>query len=177
MATNYFVTQGTQLYLMNKTVSPATAVVAAQLQGLDGLSGQKSSITLTNFDSPGYMEYAPGLVDPGKPGGNVVFDANSTTHQLLHQLVGMGQGATTSFFYGLADGTAAPTVITGVLTPPKTGASAAAPWSRSGFLWDGFVSEFSYSAQVNNVVLAKLSTQVSGAVKMVVKGQPGTYIS
>lgn len=170
MATTAYATQQSQLYIMNKTVSPAVAVVIAQLQGLDGIGGQASSIKLSNFDSPGYEEYAKGLVDPGKPSGNVVFNYGDTGHQLLQKLLGMGQGSTTSFFYGASDATNAPTVVAGVLTPPKSGVSPSQTWARSGHTFDGFVAEFGISAQVNNVLMAKLSLQASGAVKFVTKG-------
>lgn len=168
MATQFYVTQANQIYIQNKTVSPNTAVVITQIQGVDGLGGQKSSIKVTNFDSAGYEEYAPGLVDPGKPGGNVVLDYLSTAHQLLNKLLGMGQGSTTSFFYGMADGVSAPTVVAGVLTPPGSGSPSI--YSRSGWLYDGFVAEFTVSAQVNNVVMAKFAAQATGARKMIVKG-------
>lgn len=167
--TKYFVTTGTQLYIMDSTASPVTAKVAAQLQGLQGIGGQKSSIKLSNFDSPGYDEYAGGLVDPGKPTGNVVMDVNSAAHQLLHHLVGLGQGSDTSFFYGLADGTGDATIDTGALTPPTTGTSPKT-YARSGYLFNGFVNEFSVTAQVNNVVMAKFGAQASGAIGLVVKG-------
>lgn len=170
MSTQYFVTQGSQLYVMNQTVSLHVAVVVAQLQGLSGIGGQKSSIKLTNFDSASFEEYAGGLIDPGKPNGNIVLDFNSAAHQLLSTLLKLGQTAQTSFFYGAADSTAAPTVVSGVLTPPKSGTSPTFHWDRSGFLWDGFVNEFSMSAQVSNIILAKFGCQASGEIKMYVKG-------
>ena len=168
MTTKYFVAQGSQLYIMNPTVSPHVAVVCAQLQGLDGIGGQKSSIKLSNFDSPGYDEYAPGLVDPGKPSGNCVLDMNNTAHQLLQTLLGLGQTALTSFFYGLADGTSPPTVVTGVLTPPTTGSPKT--YTRSGWLFDGFVIEWTVSNSTNNVAMAKFGAQATGARQMIVKG-------
>lgn len=168
MTTAHFVTQGTQLYVMKQTVSPHIAVVAAALQGLAGIGGVKSSIKLSNFDSAGYDEYAGGLVDPGKPNGNMILDFNSSAHQLFKTLLGLGATADTSFFYGAADGTSAPTVVAGVLTPPTSGSPPL--YTRSGFLWNGFVNEFSQSAQVNNVIMAKFGCQASGAIGMIVKG-------
>lgn len=167
--TQYSVVQGSQLYIMNPTVSPKVAVVVPGVQGLDGLGGKKSSIKTTSFDSVGYDEYAPGLVDPGTPGGNVIFDYNNTTHQLLQKLLGLGVGSATSFFYGASDGTAAPTVVANVLTPPTTGTSPKT-FTRSGWLYDGFVNEYTITAQVNNVVMAKLGVQASGARMLAVKG-------
>lgn len=174
--TTAYVTQQSQLYLLNKTVSPATAVVAAQLQGLDGIGGDASSIKLSNFDSAGYEEYAKGLVDPGKPSGNVVFNYGDTGHQLLQKLLGLGSGSTTSFYYAASDNTTAPTTTGGVLTPPLTGVSPSQLWGRSGHRFDGFVAGFGISAQVNNVVMAKLTIQATGPVTFVTKGQPKATI-
>lgn len=167
--TQYSVTQGSQLYIANMTVSTAIAVVIAGVQGVDGIGGKKSSIKTTSFDSVGYEEYAPGLVDPGNPSGNIVFDYNNATHTLLQKLLGLGQGAMTSFFYAASDGTAAPTMVSGKLTPPTTGTSPKT-FTRSGWLFDGFVNEYTISAQVNNVVLAKFGAQASGARQLAVKG-------
>lgn len=169
MSTVYSGTQGSQLYIMNPTVSPKVAVVVPQLQGIDGLGGKKSSIKLTNFDSVGYDEYAPGLVDPGNPNGNIVFDYNNTTCQLLQKLLGLGDTSRTSFFYGASDAALAPTVVTGVLTPPQTGSSPKT-YTRSGWLFDGFVNEYTITAQVNNVVMAKFGAQATGARQLIVKG-------
>lgn len=166
-ATTASLVQGYQLYIQNKTVSPSVAVVTAQLQGLDGLGGQASSIKVSNMDSPGYEEYFKGLVDPGKPGGDVVFKYGDTGHQLLHKLLGLGEGSQTSFFFGASDGTAPPTVVAGVLTPPKSATPVL--FTRSGWIFDGFVAEFSIRAKTNDVCMAKLSIQASGARGMVVK--------
>ena len=170
MATKYRPTQGNQLYIMNQTVSPHVAVVVPALQGIDNLGGQKTAIPITNLDSLGFMEYAPGLVDPGKPSGNIIFEYTDTTMQLLNKLLGMGAGATTSLFYADSDAALPPTVVAGVLTPPQTGSSPKT-YTRSGWLFDGFVTEFTIQAQVNNIVLAKFAIQASGARKMIVLGQ------
>lgn len=168
--TKYSPVQGSQLFIMNQTVSPHVAVVVPAMQGIDNLGGQATSIPITNFDSIGYMEYAKGLVDPGKPSGNIVFDYNNATLQLLNKLLGMGDGAETSFFYAAADGTAAPTVVAGVLTPPKTGASPGT-FTRSGWLFNGFVADFTIQGQTNNVVIAKFAVQATGPRQLAVKGQ------
>lgn len=170
MTTQFSPVQGTQLFIMNNTISTAVAVVVPAMQGIDNLGGQKTAIPITNFDSQGYMEYAPGLVDPGKPSGNIIFDYNNTTLQLLNKLLGMGAGATTSFYYGAADGTGAPTVVTGALTPPQTGTSPKT-YTRSGWLFDGFVTDFTIQGQTNNVVIAKFAIQATGPRKMIVLGE------
>lgn len=276
--TQFAVVQASQIYMMNPTISPKVAVVMPGVQGIDGLGGKKSSIKTTSFDSVGYEEYAPGLVDPGTPGGNIVFDYNNTTHQLLQKLLGLGTSSSTTFFYAAADAVFAPTVVAGVLTPAKSGGLPAAPvqtapatavsggtvligtyffkvtainangetlasnelsvttttnvstvtvnwntvvgatgykvyasqssgtellvstlgvvltttitsagalvgtiapptqdttglFTRSGWLFDGFINEYSITAQVNNVVMAKFGMQATGARYLAVKGQ------
>lgn len=118
MATNNFVVQGTQMAMVNP-VTGNTVVVPAALQGLAGIGGVKSSIKLSNFDSPGYDEFAPGLVDPGKPSGNIILDFNNAAHQLLKTLVGLGNSGNTQFYYGAADGVSVPVALgsaTGTIT-------------------------------------------------------------
>lgn len=118
MATNSFVVQGTTLFMMNP-LTGNTVVTCAAVQGLSGIGGVKSSIKLSNFDSPGYDEFAPGLVDPGKPGGNIILDYNNAGHQLMKQLVGLGNTGNTQFFYGAADNTTVPTAVANVMTAPQ----------------------------------------------------------
>jgi hypothetical protein len=238
MGTNSFVAQGTQLFVMNP-LTGNTVVTVSAVQGLAGIGGVKSSIKLSNFDSPGYDEFAPGLVDPGKPSGNVVLDFNNAAHQLMKTLVGLGNAGSTAFFYGAADAVTVPTATGGVLSPPVLAAStftgslnttsggqlivasgltgaialgqvvtgagitantvitgfvsgtfgglgtysvsisqtvasesmtASGIFSRSGWYWNGFVNEFSITAQTNNVLMAKFGAQATGAVLEYVKG-------
>lgn len=270
-----FVAQLNQLFIVDPTQTNVVQSVAA-LQGFQGLGGAKSSIKTTNFDSNGYDEYAPGLVDPGKPSGNVVLNYGDASHQLLQKLLGLGSTAQTAFMFAQSDGaTTAPTAPSNVLTPP-TGTLVAAPgtltpststtggtlpaatyyykltalnvagettasaeasqvttgatstvtftysavsgatgykvyratspgaevylttigavttftdtgaitpgtaappasnttggYSRSGWVFNGFVAEFGFQTQVNNVAMCKLTIQATGARQMIVRG-------
>lgn len=272
-----FVAQLNQLFIVDPTQTNVVQSVAA-LQGFQGLGGVKSSIKTTNFDSNGYDEYAPGLVDPGKPSGNIVLNYGDASHQLLQKLLGLGSTAQTAFMFAQSDGAgtaAVPTAPGNVLTPP-TGTACAAPgtltpststvggtlaaatyyykltalnvagettasaeanqvttgatstvtltwsavsgatgyklyratstgaevylttlgavttftdtgaitpgtaapptsnttggYSRSGWVFNGFVAEFGFQTQVNNVAMMKLTIQATGARQMIVRG-------
>lgn len=112
-----YVAQLNILYIMDPTGSNSVLPVVA-LQGFQGLGGVKSSIKTTNFDSNGYDEYAPGLVDPGKPSGNIVLNYGDASHQLLQKLLGLGNTGQTSFFFGQSDSTTVPTAPGNVLAAP-----------------------------------------------------------
>ena len=269
-----FVTQGNQLYLADPTTTNVFHSVVA-LNGFQGLGGVKSSVKLTNFDSAGYDEFAPGLVDPGKPSGTVILNYGDASHQFLQaqlalpntikwcylQNDGLGNAVSPTASGGafvLPLGTAlatptAPTIATasggslaaatyyykvtntnlvgetlpsteasqvtsasgkntltltpdasatsqkiyrsttsgaevylatvggavtsfvddgsltpGTATPPV--ANTTGGYARSGWEFSGFVSEFSFQAQVNNVAMCKLSIQATGARSMIVLG-------
>lgn len=275
-----YVAQLNILYIMDPTGLNSVLPVVA-LQGFQGLGGAKSSIKTTNFDSNGYDEYAPGLVDPGKPSGNIVLNYGDASHQLLQKLLGLGNSGQTSFFFGQSDNTTVPTAPGNILAPPTSllappvqlagststsggtlptastykyyvtaitsagettvsneitigptgagstnsntvnwtpvanatgykiyrtaaaggtgtelflasvtgqstatyldtgantpagalpGSNTAKYFNRSGWLFNGFVAEFGFQIQVNNVAMMKLTIQATGARQMIVNG-------
>jgi len=119
-----YVCQQNVLYIADPTNLGSVLPVVA-LNGFQGLGGTKSSIKTTNLDSIGYDEFAPGLVDPGKPSGSVILNYGDASHQLCQKLLGLGSLVTTQFFYGQADSATAPTAPGGVMTPPVNAAIAA----------------------------------------------------
>lgn len=171
-ATPYETTQGVALFFQNATVSPAVVATVATMMGVDSLSGDATSIDITNFSSPGFKEYAKGLVDPGKPSGDIVYQFTSAAQQALETYLVTGQGATTQWYLGAADGTSPPTITTGILTPPLSGSNA----TRSGFYWYGFVASMTKSIPVNSFIKAKLTIQASGRIWEIVKGSPLPWV-
>lgn len=172
-ATKSYSSQGAKLYILNKTVSPQVVAVVVALAGLDGLGGDATSVDKSNFDSAGYMEYAKGLVDPGKPGGDVIFNFNDPGHLLLQKLLGLGDGSETAFFLGAGDGTGAPTIdVTNPGDPRLIAPVSTSPVlaTRSGVGFVGFVASFTKSAAVNDIFKAKLSIQASGGQTLYTKG-------
>lgn len=182
-ATPYYSTQGLQLYGLNALTSPSSVMTMAASMGFTGLGGAADDINITNLDSPGYKEFAKGLIDPGTPGGDVVYNFTNTTHQWLSTMLAQGQNATTQWFIGAAD--AASTVVPGitgtiasgnqVLHPPNSGASPKT-YTRSGWYFYAYVKEFSWDTPVNSFVKAKLKLRVSGAITVIVKGASATIV-
>jgi hypothetical protein len=162
-------TQGQQVYLLDDTTSPATAIEIDLLNGFNGLGGDAKKIDVTTFSSQSTMEYRKGLIDPKQATGELIFAADSPAHQYLLALQQRtGTTANVQLFVGFSDGTAAPTVVTGNLTPPTTGTPAT--YARSGILTDCFVMTVSFKAPVNEVVRADLTIQPTGVQTNVVKG-------
>ena len=116
-----YTAQNVILYIADPTNLGVVLPVVA-LNGFQGLGGVKSSIKLSNFDSAGYDEYAPGLVDPGKPSGSIILNYKDSSHQLLQRLLGLGATGSTTFFFGEADSTTAPTAPGGQMTMGQSAA-------------------------------------------------------
>ena len=74
-----------------------------------------------------------------------------STHQELFALESLGEAV--PFLIALSDGTAAPTVATGNLTPPA---------SRTSFRFNGIVMEVGIDIASNDVVRGTLTVQQSG---------------
>lgn len=166
-STPYETTQGCVLYFANGLVSPHTVLSVATSMGLDNIGGDATELNLTNFSSPGFSEYAKGLVDPGSPGGDVVFQFNSAAQQALDEYWATGQGAVTQWYLGAADGSGPPTIVDGVLQPPVGMSNLS---TRSGFYWYGFVKTWKKSAKVNDFIKATLNIRASGRTWQITKG-------
>jgi len=181
-ATPYFSTQGVQLFGLNANASPAQVMTMAASMGFQNVGGAASDIKITNLDSPGYEEFAKGLIDGGQPSGDVVYNFNNNTHAWLEIMLAKGQNATTQWFLAMADAatTVVPTVTGSlasgnlVLDPPKTSTSPKT-WKRSGFYFYAYVKQFSKDVQVNSFVKAKLTLRISGAVTPIVLGASATF--
>lgn len=180
--TPYYSTQGVQLFGLNALTSPSDVMTMAASMGLQGIGGQASDIKLTNLDSPGYEEFAKGLIDGGSPSGDVVYNFNNATHQWLETMLAQGQNAVTQWFLAAADAattvvpTISGTIASGnqVLEPPKT-VTSPKTWKRSGFYFYAYVKQFSKDAQVNSFIKAKLTLRVTGAITPIVLGASATF--
>jgi len=181
-ATPYYSTQGVQLFALNANTSPSAVITLAASMGLTGIGGDATDIELSNLDSPGYKEFAKGLIDPGSPGGDIVYNFQNAADQWLEVMLAKGQNATTQWFIAAAD--AASTVIptiTGtiasgnqILDPPKT-SSSPKTWKRSGFYFYAYVKSFSKDVAVNSFIRAKLKLRISGAITPIVLGESATF--
>lgn len=181
-ATPFYSTQGVQLFGLNQLTSPAAVMTMAASMGFQNVGGQASDIKLSNLDSPGFEEFAKGLIDGGQPSGDVVYNFKNSCHQWLETMLVQGQNATTQWFLAAADAatTVVPT-ITGslgsgnvILDPPKTSTSPKT-WKRSGFWFYAYVKQFSKDVQVNSFIKAKLTLRITGAVTPIVLGDAASF--
>lgn len=143
--------QGTELYMLSIDATPVLVKIGA-FTDWSGLGAAKSQIDATNLDSLA-KEYLPGLKDNGAATFNLNLDPTDTG-QISVQAVDDAD-ATTTFVLLLSDGTAEPTLTTGVVTPPTT---------RSSFMFSASVQEFSTSGSADAIVKAQLQLRITGAV-------------
>lgn len=159
--TPYIATQGCELYVVDDVTVPATPAVVkiGAVKGITSIGGSSTDIDISNMDSI-VKEFAKGLRDGGSPSFDIVFDPKSASHILLHTLSNMGTNATKQFFFGLSDGTGAPTITGGTYTPPTT---------RSGISFLGYVKQFQLDAATDNVLTGKCQLKASGSDSITVK--------
>lgn len=163
-------TQGVQVYILDDTTSPDTALEIDLLRDFNGLGGPAKKIDTTTFSNTDTESYIKGLIAPAETTGTLIFAADSAAHQYLMELQKRtGTTANVQVFVGESDDTSPPTVVTGVLTPPSSGTPAT--WSRSGFLTSCYVSKVQLKHATNDVVMADLSIQPLGTLEMVTKGE------
>lgn len=163
-------TQGIQIYILDDRVSPHVALEIDLLRDFNGLGGPAKKIDTTTFSNATTESYLKGLIAPAETTGTLIFAFDSEAHQYLVELEKRtGTTAVVQVFVGQSDGTAAPTVVGGVLTPPSTGTPA--HWSRSGCLTDCYVSKVQFKMATNDVVMADLSIQPTGTLELVTEGE------
>lgn len=177
MTTKSYSTQGSKLYFPDLTTSPVVVAAVAQMTGFTGLGGKKTKIDTTNYDSPGYKEYAGGLLDAGELTFDLIWDFTNANHILIANLAAAAN-ADRDFFFGASDGSSPPT-FTGtlaappiVLVPPKS--TSPVKWTRSGFLFHGYFSMFQVDAPVDSIIKVHCAVQQSGGITPIVKGATAT---
>ena len=164
MASTAVLAQGSAFYVLDDTVvSPAIVRQIKQTEGISGLGGSRTVIPITNLDSTG-VEKQVGLMDSGSISFNLLFNPADLSHQLLETLA---NSTTTKpvkqFYFGLSDGAVTAPTFTGTIaganlvlkTPPGSVTN-----TRTGYLFTGFVKQWSRAAPVNGVV------KVSGAIEI-----------
>jgi hypothetical protein len=173
MTTKSYSTQGSQLYFPDTSASPVVVDPIAQMTGFTGLGGKKTKIDITNYDSPGYKEYAGGLLDAGELTFDLIWDFTNANHILIQKLAASAN-ATRDFVFGASDGTAPPT-FTGtlaagpiVLVPPVSASPKL--YTRSGFLFSGYFSTFTVAAPVDSIIKVSCAVQQTGSILTFVKG-------
>lgn len=181
MSTKFSSTQGSRLFFINESASPALIAPVAQMTGFTGLGGKKTKIPITNNDSVGTKEYAGGLMDAGELQFDLIWDFSNANHVLVQTLANSGN-ATLPFFYGVphtpGGGTIVPTftgTIAGgnlVLKPPVT--ASPKTYVCDGFTFNGYFSMFQIDAATDSVIKVKAGVQQTGGITTIVFGAAGS---
>lgn len=144
-------TQGTQLYVLDETVSPSVVVEIGCPTNLNLGGSTRDQIETTCLNAT-ERTYESGLGTPAQETFDLIFDADDDSHRLLEAMQASGEKA--QFYAGLSDGTNPPTVAGGNLV---------AATGRTGWVWEASVVSFPINLPLNEVVRASTTLQRSGA--------------
>ena len=142
-------TQGTNLFF----VSSAAVKTLTCPTGITGLGGARDQIETTCLENTDDKTYLAGLGNPGQVSVPFVFDPSAADQKLLYALHDSGE--IINWLVGFSDGTAVPTIVSGVLTMAST---------RSAAQFSAFVSDVNIDVATNEIVRGTLTLQRSGNV-------------
>lgn len=142
-------TQGTNLFF----VSSAAVKTLTCPTGITGLGGARDQIETTCLENTDDKTYLAGLGNPGQVSVPFVFDPSAADQKLLYALHDSGE--IINWMVGFSDGTAVPTIVSGVLTMAST---------RSAAQFSAFVSDVNIDVATNEIVRGTLTLQRSGNV-------------
>lgn len=175
MATKFTPTQGMKLYFMDDTGSPPVVAKVDQATGVTGLGGKRKKIDITNQDSVGFTENAPGLMDAGEASFSLIWDFTNDNQVLVARLAqGTATGINTgnnnrAFYLASSDNTTAPTWNGSLneLVPPVSAGKV----GRSGLAFLGYFSNFTVDSPTDDVIKVQCGVQLSGALTIYQKGK------
>lgn len=149
-------TQGTELYLVDRTVtsSDPDLIKMACPTGVQGLGGAKDQIETTCLDTVGDKEYAGGLGNPGVVTVPFNLIPREHSHQILLEL--KRSGPILDWIACLSEGTSAPTL--------DSNGAIVAPADRSSFVFQGYIADVNIDVATNEIVRGTLTIQRSGDV-------------
>jgi hypothetical protein len=146
-----FETKGTHVYFYTS----ATMYKFSCPTGITGIGGgSKDRIDKTCLDETGaYRKYVGGFADPDVLTIPFVLYDGSASHQAIYVL--RDSGSTVPWYVGLSDATTDPTTV-------DTDDVIVFPPGRTGFTFNGYISNITIDAEVNEVVRGTLTVQPSG---------------
>lgn len=142
-------TQGTYLYAIDPVTE--SVITVACVTSIDGVDTTNEQIETTCLESLA-RTYQSGLSTPGQATFGLNVDTSETTHTRLHEL--KVAGTTLLWAIGWSDGVAPPTV--------DTGGTFDLPTTRSWLRFEGFMTNYPFSFNQNDVVKSTVSIQISG---------------
>jgi hypothetical protein len=146
-------TQGTQLYIIDPEASGGAEVLTVQCAiSISGIDGAREQIEITCLEDIA-RAYESGLITPGTMSVTIQPDSTNASHIRLHELYVSGTKFDAAIGWG--NGTAAPTV--------DSADEFEFPNTRDFIeMKDTYVSNFPFNFELNAVVTAEVTFQLSG---------------
>lgn len=145
--------QGTELFLVDRSGSPAALVKMKAPTGITGLGGAADQIETTDLDAEEDKTFVRGLGNPGQVSAPFVLDPTHASHQLLFDLKASGE--LVDWIVCLSEAATDPTISSGSIVPPV---------DRTSFEFQAYVADVNIDIATNEVVRGTLTLQRSGAV-------------
>lgn len=149
-----FETKGTNLYFVDNTGSDPEIVKLTCPTAIPGIGGgTKDKIDTTCLDETGaYRTYIGGFADPTEVTIPFILYLGDGSHRALFAL--RDSGAVVPWMVGLSNSTDAPTL--------DSDGAMVLPDNRNCLTFDGYVSQVTIDAAINEVVRGTLSIQPTG---------------
>lgn len=143
-------TKGSELFVLDAADSPDVTAFGC-ITDISGLGGPAGQIDVSCWRSE-EGEYEQGLKTPGQVTVSGIYDSDDEGEEKAKALFDSGE--IVGWYIGGSDGTDAPALNTdGSVNPPET---------RTGIHFQGYVADFSWQLQQNNVWRWQFQIQRSG---------------
>ena len=152
---NEIKTQGTELYVLDTTISPPDVLKVANVISIDGLGGQASDIDVTNFDDLRFRQFLAGLIDPGTSNVNLNFDKAAESQIFINANAG---GARFRWAIGSSEDPGEPPTVN------LGGTDFVLPTTRSWFTFSASVNQLQFGFAIDDVVKLNSALRVSGEI-------------
>lgn len=148
-------TQGTHLYLIDRTTSSQAAIVKfACPTGISGLGGPKDQTESTCLDQTQDKTFVAGLGNPGEVSVPFNLIPGSFSHQAIFDL--KESGDTLSWISCLSESDTAPTLDSNDEFDP--------PADRTSFAFQAYIADVNIDIAGNDIVRGTMTLQRSGPV-------------
>lgn len=157
-------TQGTDLFGIDPRDN--SLITVGCVTTIDGIDSSVEQIETTCLNSGKDRKYVAGMGTPGAASFGINIDPSDPSHLKLYQLKQLG--LTLKWAIGWGDG---PMEADGTIDLPPTVATDdfSLPDGRSWLLFEGYLSSFPFSFNMNDVVKSAVGIQISGTQVLIPK--------
>lgn len=149
-------TKGTHLYIIDPADSSVLRV--ACVTQISGITAARDQVEVSCLEDLA-RSYEAGMITPGAATFGLNFDTGEASHTRLHELYVAGTNL--EWAIGFGDGTAPPTV--------DSADEFDTPTTRSWILFEGYISDYPFDAQLSDVWRSNVTVQVSGYPQVLAK--------